>query len=363
MVVIVLLGVIGLPISSYAVCPNPAKIPCNCKNHPRGYCITTGSKKFTYYKIGKSLAKYVAPDAKINLMPVEGGSIINVKKMRWQYGVKFAIVQSDVLEYYKGKAKKGDKQAADLISPLRVVLPLYKEEVHLLVRADSDMEYFHDIKGKRIALGSATGGSAMTGIALYNYMFSEDISPQSAYFSSFDEALRAVAIDKTADVWIMVVGQPATKFAQLGAEAKQYLKLLQYDEGNEQDQRILQGPYYQATVNKESYKWLEQDVPTIAVKAFLITQKYTKSWTKRKIQDFTRSLCRNFGVLQTKAHPKWKEVKLEFSQLPGGWEYSEDVKKAFETADCNLRTSDSLQPSASDSASCTMTEKVLGLCN
>jgi TRAP transporter TAXI family solute receptor len=363
MVVVVLLGVIGLPISSYAVCPNPAKLPCTCENHPGGYCITTGNKKFTYYKIGKSLAKYVAPDAGINLLSVEGGSIVNVKKMRWQYGVKFAIVQSDVLEYYKGKAKKGDRYATDLIRPLRVVLPLYKEEVHLLVRADSDMESFHDIKGKKIALGPANGGPAMTGIALYNYMFGDDIPPQNAYLSSHEQALRALAIDKTADVWIMVVGQPATMFSQLGAEAKQYLKLLKYDNGNDQDQRILKGPYYQAVLNKQSYKWLDQDVPTIAVKAFLITQKYTNSWTKKRIQNFTRSLCRNFGVLQTKAHPKWKEVKLEFSQLPGGWEYSEDVKKAFQTADCNLRTSDSPQPSTSDSVSCSMTEKILGLCN
>jgi TRAP transporter TAXI family solute receptor len=365
MVLVVLLGGLWLPLSGYAVCPNPAKLPCTCENHPKGYCITTGNKKFTYYKIGKSLAEYVAPDAGINLMPVEGGSIVNVQKMRWQYGVKFAIVQSDVLEYYKGKAKKGDRYATDLISPLRVVLPLYKEEVHLLVRADSEMEYFHDIKGKKIALGSATGGSAMTGIALYNYMFGEDIPSQNAYFSSFDEALRALAIDKTADVWIMVVGQPATKFAQLDAEAKQYLKLLKYDDGNDQEQRILNGPYYQAVINKQSYKWLDQDVPTIAVKAFLITQKYTNDWTKKRIQKFTKSLCRNFGVLQTKAHPKWKEVKLEFSQLPGGWEYSEDVKKAFQTADCNLLTKPTSPPPSStrsDSRSCTMQEKILGLC-
>jgi len=366
-VLVVLLGSLWLPLSGYAVCPNPAKLPCYCENHPKGYCITTGNKKFTYYKIGKSLAEYVAPDAGINLMPVEGGSIVNVQKMRWQYGIKFAIVQSDVLEYYKAKAKKGDRYATDLISPLRVVLPLYKEEVHLLVRADSEMEYFHDIKGKKIALGSATGGSAMTGIALYNYMFGEDIPSQNAYFSSFDEALRALAIDKTADVWIMVVGQPATKFAQLDAEAKQYLKLLKYDDGNDQDQRILKGPYYQATINKQSYKWLDQDVPTIAVKAFLITQKYTTDWTKTKIQNFTKSLCRNFGVLQRKAHPKWKEVKLEFSQLPGGWEYSEDVKKAFKTADCNLRTKPTSppppEPEIEEEMSCTMTEKILGLCN
>jgi TRAP transporter TAXI family solute receptor len=361
--VIVLLGIIGLPQSSYAVCPNPAKLPCSCENYPRGYCIATGNKKFTYYKIGKSLAKYVAPDAGINLMSVEGGSIINVKKMRWQYGIKFAIVQSDVLEYYKGKAKKGDKHATDLISSLRVVLPLYKEEVHILVHADSDMEYFHDLKGKRIALGSANGGSAMTGIALYNYMFGEEITPQNVYFSSFDDALRAVAIDKTADAWIMVVGQPATRFSQLKAEAKQYLKLLKYDDSNHQDKRILKGPYYKAMINKDSYKWLNEDVSTIAVKAFLITQKYTNSWTKKRIKNFTRSLCKNFDILQSKGHPKWKEVKLEYSKLPGGWEYSDDVKEVFQTKDCNLQASTSHQsPIINNKRSCSMTEKILGLC-
>jgi len=334
--VIVLLGIIGFPQSSYAGCPNPAKLACSCKNHPNGYCIATGNKKYTYYKIGQNLAKHVAPYAGINLMPVEGGSIINVKKMRWQYGIKFALVQSDVLEYYKGKAKKGDQYANNLISPLRVILPLYKEEVHILVHANSDMEYFHDLKGKRIAFGSANGGSAMTGIALYNYMFDEEIPPQNVYFSSFDQALRAIAIDKTADAWIMVAGQPTTRFSQLPLQAKQSLKLLKYDKSNHQAQRILQGPYYKATINKESYKWLDQDIPTIAVKTFLITQKYRNSWTKKRIKNFTKSLCRNFSVLQSKGHPKWQEVKLELSKLPGGWEYSDDVKEAFQTADCSI---------------------------
>jgi len=360
--VIVLLGIIGFPQSSYAGCPDPAKLPCSCENHPNGYCITTGNIKYTYYKIGQNLAEYVAPYVGINLMSVEGGSIINVKKMRWQYGVKFAIVQSDVLEYYKGQAKKGDKYANDLISPLRVILPLYKEEVHILVHANSDMEYFHDLKGKRIALGPANGGSAMAGIALYNYMFGEEIPSQNVYFSSFDQALRAVAIDKTADAWIMVVGQPATRFSQLPSKAKQSLKLLKYDKNNHQAQRILKGPYYKATINKESYKWLDQDIPTIAVKAFLITQKYRNSWTKKRIKNFTRSLCKNFDILQSKGHPKWKEVKLEYSKLPGGWEYSDDVKEAFQTADCNLQTGTSPQPLIINRTTCSMTEQILGLC-
>ncbi len=351
----VLLGSFWLPLSSYAACSNPAKIPCVCENYPTGYCIATGNKKFTYYQIGKNLAEYVAPKAGINLMPVEGGSIMNVKKMRWQYGVKFAIVQSDVLEHFRENAKNGNAKATDLIRLLRVLLPLYKEEVHMLVRADSDMEYFHDIKDKSIAF--VIGGSAMTGLALYQKMFGED--PLVKLLSS-KQALRALIQDKTVDVVIMVAGQPTPMFAKLGEDAKQLFKLLKYDDTNEQEKRILQGPYYQTVIHKDSYKWLDQDSPTIAVKAFLITQIYTKSGTRRKIQSFIKSLCKNFSTLQTKGHSKWKEVKLELSKLPGGWKYSQDVKIAFQSADCQAVASDAKSPHRTCA---TMTEMLLGLCD
>jgi len=330
-------------------CPELGALDCKCPNFP-GYCITAGSKKFTYYKIAQNLVDYVASDAGIDLQAVEGGSIINVKKMRWQHGVKFAIVQSDVLEYYRKEAKKGSRQASDLIQRLRVILPLYNEEIHMITHPDSSIRYFQDIRGKRIALGKPDGGSAMTGLSIYSYMFGEEIAPENIHFSSFEDALRAVA-DRKVDAWIMVVGQPTKMFQIMKAEAKKFLRFVKFDSNDYRCKKILKGPYYKAEIKRGSYSWIDENIPTITVKAFLISQKYTKEMTRKNITSFTKSLCKNFSKLQEKGHPKWKEVKLEKSALPGGWKYSEDVKLAFKSIECNP-----------DYRPCTMRDKILGLC-
>lgn len=343
----------------YAECPNKYFTEsCNCGSPVNGYCITAGGKKFTYYKIAENLNDIVAPDAGFILKILEGGSIINIKRMRWQNGVKFAIVQSDVLEFYKAEERKGNPIANRLIRPLRVILPLYNEEVHVFARANSKIETFRDLKGKRIALGSKDGGSAMTGRAIYRYMFGEDIG-NKAFYSGKKEALRALAVEKKVDAWIMVTGQPASMFAKdMKASAKKLIKLIRFDESNGQETRMLNGPYFKASIKADSYPWLDSDIPTITVKAFLISQVYKNSISKRNIRKFTESLCKNFNRLQSYGHAKWKEVKLQKVVLPGGWEYSDDALSAFSSSICGLSGGVSPPPHTS----CSDDEAALGLC-
>ncbi len=61
------------------------------------YKIVTANEKGTYFAIGADLAKFVAPDATINLevLPT-AGSAANIKHLRYDLGVKFAIVLDEV---------------------------------------------------------------------------------------------------------------------------------------------------------------------------------------------------------------------------------------------------------------------------
>ena len=116
-----------------------------------GYKIVTASEKGTYFAIGADLAKLVAPEADIQLevLPTSG-SAANVKLLRYEPGVKFAIVQADVYQAFLDRAGGGNTEAAAIIRPLRVILPLYNTEIHYIVRADSEMNYLHDIKNAKI---------------------------------------------------------------------------------------------------------------------------------------------------------------------------------------------------------------------
>ena len=61
------------------------------------YKIVTASERGTYIQIGKDLAKLVAPAAGIELQALPSvGSSENVERLRYEAGVKLAMVQSDV---------------------------------------------------------------------------------------------------------------------------------------------------------------------------------------------------------------------------------------------------------------------------
>lgn len=353
------LFILSLPSLAWASCPNKFfDESCSCAPPPNGYCISAGNKKFTYYKIAEDLKHFVAPDSGFNLKVMEGGSVQNLKRMRWQNGVKFSIIQSDVLEFYRAQQESGNPVAAKIIEPLRAIMPLYNEEIHILVKADSDINTYSDLKGKRMALGKLGGGTAVTIKSIYKYMFGVEMANSNIHFTpkdmdSVDDGLSALA-KNSVDAWVMVVGQGTERIANFLPEAAKHFKFVKFNITNPQEEKALQGPYLATSISTSSYPWLLEDTPTLTTKAILITQRYTTSASKRNIKRFTQALCTNFGKLQAEGNSKWQEVELGKAELPNGWEYSQDALDAFNSEACGFATT-----KASD---CSAEEAVLNLC-
>src|SRR4051812_27622238 len=74
--------------------------------------MVTASTRGTYIQIGRDLGTYVAPGADIELdvLP-SAGSAENVRRLRYESGVKFAIVQSDVYQAFLDEAAGGNEDA------------------------------------------------------------------------------------------------------------------------------------------------------------------------------------------------------------------------------------------------------------
>jgi uncharacterized protein len=119
------------------------------------YKIVTGSERGTYIQIGRDLAKWVADPAGIDLeVLTSAGSAENVRRMRKDEGVKFALVQSDVYQAFLDEAAAGKREAGDMIGPLRAIMPLYDEEIYFVARVDAPMTYIHEIKNKVLSVGA-----------------------------------------------------------------------------------------------------------------------------------------------------------------------------------------------------------------
>src|SRR3954469_12175023 len=154
------------------------------------YKIVTANEKGTYFAIGADLAKYVAPDAGIALevLPT-AGSAANIKHLRYDAGVKLAVVQADVYQAFLDRATAGNADASAIIKPLRVILPLYNTEIHYIVRADAPYNYINEIKDARINGGELGSGAALITHTLYRMMFDQPIPAERDSYFSNEEAL------------------------------------------------------------------------------------------------------------------------------------------------------------------------------
>ena len=191
---------------------------------PAHYKIVTGPERGTYIQIGQDLSKWVAQPAGIDLeVMASKGSAENVQRMRFEPGVKLALVQSDVYQAYIDMANAGNADAGTAIRPLRLIMPLYDEEINVVVRADSPMKTFADIKDKSISVGLIGSGTAQSATTLYHLMFGQAIPEQNIQHLSNEDALAALIVKKV-DVAIIVVGQPAKLFNDMNPELLQQIR-------------------------------------------------------------------------------------------------------------------------------------------
>jgi TRAP transporter TAXI family solute receptor len=325
------------------------------------YKIVTASERGTYIQIGRDLAKFIAPAADINLEVLpSAGSAENVQRLRYEPGVKLALVQSDVYQAFLDQAAAGNGEAGAMIRPLRVVMPLYNEEIYFIARADSKLEYVHDIDGSRVNLGPLRSGTAMSAITIYRQMFGHPIADANASFLSNEDALLKLVGDKSVDVVVVVAGQPAKLLVDMKPEARKLVKLLKFDAQQPGSAAALK-TYFPATILAANYpNLLSEDIPGVAVKAFLVTYDYPRADTIQHLTRFAGALCDGFAKLQAEGHPKWREVKLELPPLGRGWAYYPPMERQLRSC---IAKNAATAAAVRNKANCTQQEHVLGLCD
>ncbi len=317
--------------------------------------IVTASERGTYIQIGRDLAKFVAPAAGIQLEALaSAGSAENVQRLRFEPGVKLALVQSDVYQAFLDQAAAGNAEAGEMIRPLRVIMPLYNEEIYFVVRSSSPLNFVHEIKEAKINVGPLRSGTAMSATTIYRQLFGTTLPDENASFLSNEDALLKLVGDGGIDVAVMVFGQPAKLLVDMKPEARGLIKLLKFDPDNPASALALK-TYFPATIRSSSYpNLLTADVPAAAVKAFLVTYDYTLGGSVDRLGKFARSLCQNFPKLQADGHPKWREVQMTLPELPEGWLYYPPMQRELTACISEMQR----RPVAV----CTQQAKVLGLC-
>jgi uncharacterized protein len=306
------------PQPAFALAPTdvtpPPSTPARAK-----FEIVTDAEGDTDSRIASELARTVAPVAGIDLGMLAAAEWSDSFAALLSTQPRLAIVRYDALQTLRISpvARK---------APFRIVTPLYTEEIYFIARADSPLQFIHEIKDRRINIGPIQSSRGLTAATLYQHLFGTSLT--EATFLGDAAALRQLVTDKTIDVMVVIAAQPVAWLADLPPATGHAIKLLKMAPTNPASRRALKS-FLPVTVHAASYRaWLSEDTPTLGVMAFLVTSDLHDAGTAERLGAFAQSLCRNLPALQRNGHPKWREVSPGV-QLEAGWPYSAAAEAGF----------------------------------
>lgn len=277
--------------------------------------LISGSKTGNYIKIANDI-KDVMGKEHIQIKVYEGNSMENIKGILKDKKYQFAIVQSDALNYYdrevyqkkkeeeakktQSKSKKAYLLKAQLSDEIKMIFPLYNEEIHIAVSKKSAINSVADLEGKRVNMSSS--GSWVTGQNIKNEIGIEWIEDRSKDRGDAMERL----INGDLDAIIYVSGKPTDDFVWK-KEISKYVKLLSYESDM----------YTPTVISSKDYDWVDGEVKSSAVKAILVTYNYTEAKAKKyprfkeyieNIKNISTVVNKHLPYLIKNKHKKWSEI-------------------------------------------------------
>jgi hypothetical protein len=271
--------------------------------------MVTGGAKGTYYQFGLDLKQLVEKYGIKLDVAHSNGSVENIFAVYKRPKTQIGLVQSDVLAFV---AKvETDPELQLIAKKIKLVFPLYNEEVHLL--GHRDVVDFDDLEGKKVAIGQEGSGTYLTAKLLFQV---SDIKPSEMVTIAPDEALPLVKAGEI-DALFYVAGYPINLFSDQVVEADT-LALVPI-----MNKSIVEF-YPETEIPAKTYAWQTGPVKTVAVKAVLVSYDFRMA-NCQNVGDFADILESNIDWLRENGHPKWKSVDLAYPLI--GWEQYDCVKK------------------------------------
>ena len=277
--------------------------------------IVTGGPSGTYIQIGRDIAKIGAECGRNLTVQESAGSLENILAVRDRPLTQLGIAQSDVLEYVR-TFQADDPVLARAAKGVRIMFPLYDEEVHVLAR--SDIPDLKGLAGKRVSTGVEGSGNSLTASLLLDLAA---VEPAERVALSPKDSLAALLAGDI-DAFFYVVGAPAALFAEGQIDAQRFHLLPLQD-------AVLQALYTPARIDAGIYPFQQQAVDVVAVKAVLVTYNFVprrnayQAAACRTVAEFSHLILSRLDELKQSGHPKWKAVDL--TALPPGWTVSDCV--------------------------------------
>jgi TRAP transporter TAXI family solute receptor len=187
------------------------------------YRIGTASVGGAFFPIGQSISnlvnKYAGED--VSMVPVVTQGSVQNPRLVADGEVELAITSANLAE----AAVAGQAPYDGTPMELKALGALHPSILHMVVPAGSDIKTFADLRGKRVAVGPAGGGTLgfLDNIMPVYGMTMDDITPS---FLSYGDGVSQLS-DGNVDAALALSGYPAAAVMQAAASGK--LRLIGFD--------------------------------------------------------------------------------------------------------------------------------------
>ncbi len=303
---------------------------CGLEAAPLG--MVTGPETGTYIGFGKDIARIAKLEGIEIEVKTSGGSIDNLRRIAGNgENAGLGIVQSDVLAFL-GRSR--NKQTQAMAEKLRMVMPFYEEEVHVLAR--TDMASFENLEGKRVVIGMLGSGNMLTAM---NLLKLSNVKPRRTIQMPLPEGIVAV-LTGDADAVIITGGAPISLLKNLDSlsevDAGRNAYLLDSVHLLPINNVGILTEYDTNTISVENYDFVKRDVPTVSVTAIMVAYDFSdrrNAYYAERCDQLTKlgyAMRNHIGFLKNSAHPKWKQVDL--MRTLSNWTPDECFSRAFDSS-------------------------------
>ena len=258
--------------------------------------LASGGTSGTYYGfsgvIAQRLNETLSDKLKINVVST-GASKANVQMVDGG-DADIAILQNDVMSYAYNATDMFSGEAPT--TSFSAIASCYPESIQIV--ADKSITSIEELRGKKVSVGDAGSGTEFNAkqiLEAYGIDMNSDIVKSNQSFADSCDALK----NGTIDAAFVTAGHPTVAVTELAANYD--FNILPVDSAHASQLINKYGFYAPVTIEKDSYKVLTADVPTVAVMATFIANNNLDEDT---VYAFTK------GLFEEKANFNHQKAEL-----------------------------------------------------
>ncbi len=211
----------------------------------------------------------------------------------------FGIAQLDILCNLDNRESKATEN-------VKLVLPLYSEEVHVL--AKKDIKSIYDLSRKTVSVGARNSGSSETALIILSAL--ELLEGKKAVkrlrFMDVEKGLKKLQ-SGAVDALFVVSGVPVKLLKDLPGSVFEKCHLVPITKAQFRKITKNQNHYRKSEIRPRDYSWLKNSVNTVSVVSSIIVNK---GMPDKDVANLVKQVLSNKKNLENR-HKKWKEVSKD----------------------------------------------------